>query len=266
MLSYKPERRFVAVAEANGRPPVVIRSYSNAAFQWAEGRIDVYPSDRWLATPALLGRSRRHASLAIEWVEGSPIAVTLDRDARFDAGIVGRAIHQLHSNGHPGPDAMSSIARRVLASWTAAHYLIDEEPSPDVATEWVDRMETSRSEHTLIHGDLSADQILVAREDGRIGVIDWDRAGDGVPVWDLASLLVDLELRHHDGQLTESQLQTWQSGLIEGYGVLPGRADLFAARAAALAARATEPFRRRRHDWPSRIRATIQRAIDLGAS
>lgn len=266
-LSYKPERRFVGVVESESGPEAVLRAYTSDDYAPAKGGIEAFPSDHRVATPTIIGKSNRHHALTVTWSPGDPLSDHLSLHPEVEGRRLGVVIRHLH---HRPPDrlpparARHTVARRILSTWQAVRRLHPSgaELPPAFAERLVDRMNQG-GDDVPIHGDLSADQVLVGRPDGRLGIIDWDHAGLGDPVWDLGCFLADLELRALEATIDRSTADAWREALIEGYGdgSIVDRVDL--ATAAGLIALSTEPFRRRRPGWDTQIDAIVGRARQL---
>ncbi len=102
---------------------------------------------------------------------------------------------------------------------------------------------------TVVHGDFSADQVLVG--DG-VRVIDLDRCGGGDPMRDLASFAADELLRTGRRVLSDA--------LVAGYRGAQGVVDGDALRRwlpVCVLLRAIEPFRRGDPEWPARVHAAV---------
>ncbi|WP_066907326.1 phosphotransferase family protein [Millisia brevis] len=125
----------------------------------------------------------------------------------------------------------------------------------DALADRVVRALAGRGERTLVHGDFSADQVLLDRWGAPI-LIDLDRAGIGDPLLDPAAWVADAIARGAEPEHAGA-------GLRAGYRAGGGRIDdaaLAAHTAGALLHRAVEPFRRRRSDWDIRAHALIATA------
>lgn len=111
---------------------------------------------------------------------------------------------------------------------------------------------------TLVHGDFSADQVLVAA--GAVRLIDFDRACRDLPERDLGSFLAAADL------MGRADLG---APLLAGYTEAGGSIDdheLHRATAQALLQRSVEPFRGLTFDWADRTSYALHRAEqELGA-
>lgn len=265
-LAYKPERRYVGLVRSSSRPAAVVRAYTSSGFPEARHSIETHPQPGEVVTPTVLGKSDRYRSVLISWLDGTPLVGDLHSQPERLGSQVGAALAVLHhSNGDDGAPIRGRIASRIATSWKAVGWLLGAANHPTDFSEKLARVVNESHRIGQIHGDFSADQVLVNRDDGRIGVIDWDRSGLADPTWDLASFLADLETRSLAGSLTDSTVAAWRRGFLEGYGYHDDSSRLQPATAAALVARATEPFRHRHPDWARVTSAIVDRARHLTA-
>ena len=187
--------------------------------------------------------SARRGLAAVSWLPGTP----LDRLSAAGSSSrvladVGAALARVHDSLPPRPGdtvldvrasrpvltelaAVLPTLRRRLASLLRA--LEAQAPRPATI-------------HP-VHGDFSADQVIVAR-DGGIGIADWDRAGWGDPGSDLGSLRA--------AGLSE----TAYAAVLGGYATVravPTSTEWHCL--VAVVQRLTEPLRCARTDWRSEI-------------
>lgn len=107
---------------------------------------------------------------------------------------------------------------------------------------------------TLVHGDFSADQVLV---DGRdeVRLIDLDRMGTGDPARDLATFAVEEHVRTGGMALTEALFAAYRtSGGTVSEGEWRSWMPLCALE------RAIEPFRHCEQDWPAVVESRLHQA------
>lgn len=251
-IRHKPERRWLAVVEDGGQPVALIKAYRAADFETARCR------SKLLATPAgqPLGWSRRRAALASDWVAGTSLSDLLRANRVVDMETVGRALVALHhvaasrSVGGAGPrrsrttlhPAAEAIARLLPRSAGRAARLAD-----DIAG----AMPTRSSFDCVIHGDFSADQVIVS--DAGAHLIDFDQAQVADPTTDLASFSAELIRAELEGRLGRGRADALSADLLDAYhraGGRPVHAHLGVHRSAALLRVAVAPFRERHPDWP----------------
>ena len=105
ILSYKPERRFVAALSRQGEPAAVVRGYTADRFSRSlRGARAFRTTPEGFRIPRLLGESRGAAILIQEWLQGTPQGVDCwglrtPAEAAVLADRIGRALHGLHSQG-----------------------------------------------------------------------------------------------------------------------------------------------------------------------
>jgi len=170
-------------------------------------------------SPQLLAVDAQRGFLAVEATGGapaaglgdvrsatrSPLAEILGALYRAGAGraplLPERALEMLPRRGDPDDLEAALRALRDLAAW---------EPSFETSCRELESRLGAAAAHVppcepcLVHGDLTADQVLAG--EGSISLIDWDEAAVGDPHGDLASLAADLALRWDETASTESEL------------------------------------------------------------
>jgi aminoglycoside phosphotransferase (APT) family kinase protein len=281
LLSYKPERRFVARLAPD--PPaeggVVIRGTTGPRFSRSFRAARAFTSGACFRIPELLGHSRRRRLWVLEWMPGTPLppetwnAMGAD-GARALARRIGAALAELHRqparplrrrgvrNEARGLGGAARGVAAVLPGETAkaARHLVKllrRELAPDALPELGE---------AALHGDLHPEQFL----DGPEGlvILDLDRAGFGDPHADLATFAAHAERWSLERRVSEDTAQAMVEGLEAGYragdGTLHAR-SLALHRAAALLRLAPQPFRERTPDWPAVTRALLARAESLAA-
>lgn len=284
-LRYKPHRRWVGVLTAGAGDPVLLRVYRREAARAAAAALAALEGGM-PRTPRLLGRSRRHGALAVEFLAGSP----LDRPAGVRAGPVagyaeaGGALARLHRRtGIPLP--VRPVDADVAAVRDAARQLGALLPELAVpACETADRIAAclvrpgepgavGRSVEVPavpIHGDFSPDQAVRA-PDGTVGLIDLDSAALGDPAADLGCAAAALSRDVALGTVSVPEATARLTALLAGYAAAEGPAGVERARvhaAAHVLRRAVEPFRLGlTPDWPDAARellACAEAALDSG--
>ena len=253
-LRYKPARRWVAKVTGTEGGPVVLRVYrpadaAAAVVRYAElggrGRL-----------PPLLGADARLGVIAVEWVPGEPVLST--HDASLHA--TGVALAELHGTSAPGLPTLTDEAEAVTAALAFVEGLLPEESAAIrvLASTVAQRLTQLPMREASVHGDFSLDQ-AVRQGDGRVRLLDLDRAGRGDPAADLGSVCAALIAEGADADALLDPL-------LAGYAELrpPPPSEAVAVHTAArLARRAAEPFRLRAEDWPARTRALLTAAARL---
>src|SRR5207249_3986991 len=88
-LAYKPERRYVGQLQLDGRPQAVLRFYTEDDFLGANRNAKVLRPGKTLRLAKRLGRSKHHAVIALEWLEGMLLSEAL-ADESFDPSYMSR--------------------------------------------------------------------------------------------------------------------------------------------------------------------------------
>lgn len=258
-LSYKPQRRWVGSVTASDGRRVLLRAYRPRALG-AHLRAARSLGDHAATLPQLLGQQRGLGLAAFAWVEGHQL------DWRADlarAAQVARALAALHRHpaSLPAQDA-SSRGEGVLATAALAATLLPDLAGrlDDVARTAVARLrEHGAPEHPVtLHGDFSADQVVLGEDDARL--IDLDRARSGDRADDLASLAATLWL---DGLDPDPVL----AAVLEPYERSTGEridpAGLTVLTAVQVLERCTDGFRLARPDWVARLHRAVTLAEEL---
>jgi aminoglycoside phosphotransferase (APT) family kinase protein len=268
VLRYKPGRRLVFRADSDGHPVALVKAYSSGDFVNAMvGAIAAAA----LGGPQVLGMDPGRHIIATAWIEGRPLCPA--EGALVDHGAireVGTRLAELHAVGlrPPHREGRKSERAGIAAHLEALRNLdpvLAREVAP-VALEVADGLSHKVGDACLIHGDFSADQVVLARC-GPV-LVDWDSAASGDPARDLATFFARLDAHALDGIVTADEAESAQASLAEGYSVRAGSLPerLRIQHAAALLALLSEGFRRRRPDWPRRAEGLLKRAEGLLAA
>ncbi len=268
-LRYKPERRFVAKLQGE-RGAVVLKVYTREDYHVRKDNVGMFRGLGALRVPKCLGRSSRHHLAAIEWLDGVSLRSLLPEHNKSRWTAVGQAFARVHAQK----------PRKVQIFWTAERYaglLADSagrvaEIAPDLG-ERARRLAGSIGEKLLqrhwrarraIHGDLSADHVVLKDgKDGKVGILDFDRAAYGDPRMDLGSFRARLECDALDGVLTAHEADECFAAILDAYRAesvkdVTRKVERFVA--ASLLQLVVEPFRHRREAWPERMEAILDRA------
>ncbi|GAB4426389.1 MAG: hypothetical protein Kow0031_06150 [Anaerolineae bacterium] len=267
-LRYKPERRFVGQLVAENGDVVVLKAYTAADFERiaANGRIVAATGAVRLARQ--VGQSRRHHMLALGWLPGQTLEEAAQRPG-FDPAAahgVGAALARLHRHSRAAMAQRFDAATGLLASANSVAALCPHlaDQTSQLAGKLALELTASPNPPALLHGDFSADQVLLT-EAGPV-FLDFDRAAPGDPAADLGSFMAQLELDVLLGHLPAQSAAALRAELLAGYqqaapGGLPG--GLSHHLAAGLLLRAAHPFRTRRPDWPDLMSAIVHRAREI---
>lgn len=262
-LSYKPQRRWVGLVTSDRGRRVVLRAYRppDAA---AAGRALRALGGRAPRTPRLLGMDAELGLLVLEYVEGRTLDGLPAAAGAAALPEAGAALARLHSHPRcglplrgPQDDAQALIAAAeqvaVLLPTLGRDALL-------LAEELSRRLCGMSAQRAVLHGDFSADQVVVAG-DGQVALLDLDRCTEGDPAYDLASFAASLTTQQVLGAAPCGADVLAQ--VLTGYRAvrpLPREEAVTAHTAALLLRRAGEPFRLCLPDWPERVRALLGEA------
>lgn len=261
-MRHKPERRWLGVVERDGAPFALLKAYRR-------GDVDTARASQVLLAGqevAPLGWSPQHAILASTWAPGPPLSEALSTAATVDVGAVGESLARLHAlptgSQLPRIDACHAIAAMVEAVEAVAALAPHLRGSACRVADRAGRaLQTQPWPKTVVHGDFSADQVILT-ESGAT-VIDFDRAAVADPAADLGSFAADLDRAEIEGRLGPGRALSSTSDLIEGHhraGGPPIGDRIVAHHIAALLRLAVAPFRERLPSWPEAVEAIIRRA------
>jgi thiamine kinase-like enzyme len=260
-LRHKPHRRWVGVVQPRQGPQAVLRCYRPARARAATEAIAAWAGGE-PRTPRLLGVYPRRGVAAVDFLPGR----LLSQATAADYLAAGRALARLHCRREvvlrtSGPVAE---ARAVRASAALLSVLLPDkaEDLDELADVLGNRLVAMEHVRRPIHGDFSADQVVIG--DRGAGLIDLDSARLADPAVDLACASASMTLDVVVGQLACTTAEQQIAALHEGYalvGDVPGEARLATHEAAHLLRRAVEPFRlRMTPEWPSASRDLVERA------
>lgn len=263
-LRYKPERRYVAQLSGPAGPRALIKLYDQFAFTNAQRGSRAFRTREFLVVAQRLGRSRRHCAIVSEWLAGDGLeGVLASPDFKPDqVRDVGSALAELHGQACAELERITPECQAVqtlTAAGAVAHLCPDLAPRVrDLALRVAAELLENPAGSTPIHGDFSADQVLLGT-DG-IGIIDLDRAGQGDPAADFGSCIARLESQSLASALPRGIVGVVAEHLVDGYcrqtrGSPPPGIDLH--RAAALLRLAPHPFRERQAHWDERIEGIV---------
>lgn len=267
LLRYKPGRRLVARLDLDGQPRGVLKIMAGAGFDQALVGATAAMAH---GQAALLGADSGLRAMMTAWVPGRPVCPQMTGHAP-DADTctrIGAALAALHVDPFRPAAAWTAPAdaRSVLTAATDLAPL-DADLSVlahDIATDLADRLAQATFDPVMVHGDFSADQVVMGA-DGPV-ILDWDNAGCGDPARDLGSFLARIDAQVVDGILSRVEADDITGAVLRGYGGGPVTLPLHHARALMLLV--TEGFRARHPDWPARARTLLDRAAQVmrGAS
>lgn len=271
-LSYKPERRFVAELTPHdpAAPRVILKMYTGAGYKQALVRATGVGSRDVLQVPARLARDSRRHLLFLDWLPGRLAAdlVSSDEPLGGQMALVGAALAELHDQP-VNPSMVSSLPydcatlMKVVAG--VASLFPKLAPSLTRLSECLSRISPTLG-HLVspVHGDFHLRQVLISTP--TVGFVDFDRAGAGVAVGDIACCRAHLEWDVLTGVLSQRRADDVIEELLAGYASVrerPCAPNLDACTAAALTLLLPEPFRHFRPDAFDLTARILDRALAL---
>jgi hypothetical protein len=263
VLRYKPERR-VVLLEEHQDAPIVIKTAAHPAAANAD-RLHQRLRHHGVPVLPLLGGAdcRAHGTSASPLWGDRDLAASDRQDIARRAGEALARLHSIPAEDAAGSDALVERQLAVTCAMIAALVPALELRAARVADRIRRGLEDADGGRSpaVVHGDFSADQVLVSGSAVRL--IDFDRARAGVPEADLGSFAAVEEMRHWRGTTPGPPRS---AALMEGYLAAGGRfipeaADAWAAL--RLFACSVDPFRDRCPDWAADLSRHLDRASEL---
>ena len=218
-------------------------------------------------TPEVLGVDAGTGLVALEYLPGRVLDDTLGRERAGRTKLAGAGaalalLHDRHLSALPARTADHDAAAALAAAEHIAVLLPDLAGTVrGLAGGIVRGMADLPLMRTTIHGDFSADQVVIA-PDGRVALVDLDSGAIGDPASDLACAAAALASRTVLGG--DPSVETLRvRALFEGYSALrplPAPETLALHVAAMLLRRAVDPFRLCAPSWPPAVTALVGRA------
>ncbi|WGW13474.1 phosphotransferase [Saxibacter everestensis] len=249
LVRYNPNRRAVLRVESRfGQLAVKVTRPSQQADAAVTSHLSA--SHDWVLPPVAGYAGADHGVTATSWWGKANLA---DLPETKTAETAGRALAAIH--GGAAPDWLplrqpSRLSHRLHNQLKAIKHILPD--SLGAATASLGRISGRISELPqstgLVHGDFSADQVLV--DDAEVRFVDFDRAMAGPQLMDLGSFAAA-------AILDDQEFLT--AGLLEGYAAGGGGTsfrmdDLAAWTAFGVALRLLEPFRDRESGWDEQLR------------
>jgi hypothetical protein len=273
VLRYKPERRLVLFVQNSGAP-VVIKVAATPADAEQEahflGQLNLHgvPHLPQLGDAECLG----HGITACAAWGGGDLAGLDDGSGAVNAGEALARLHGIPANGFAeGQDVWREhVAAQMQATRSMVALLLPalEEPARRVESELRARLLTdgAATEYVLVHGDFSADQVLVGGSEVRL--IDFDRARTGVAEADLGSFAAAEEAVRAGASVVPAGGAGGPktARLNEGYARAGGKfteAGVDAWAAYRLYNSSVDPFRDRSPEWAADMSWHLRRAKEL---
>jgi len=271
-LRYKPERRYVARVDVDGKARAVLKLHEQEGFARAVRAARVAESYGAVQLPAVLGVSQRHGAVAYEWLPGTALDLAMHNGLpRGALEEVGGALAGFHEGSVARPAALppKREAEGVLSAARMLGALLPGRTSTtrDLASRIAGRLfESSEIPPSPVHGDFSPDQVLIGSSG--VALVDLDTLRCGDPESDLGSFAAALTRDALAGAISDDAANEWFQELLRGYRNASGRAvdaRLSTHVAARLLRLGPEAFRFRAPDWKIRATRIVERAGELFA-
>jgi tRNA A-37 threonylcarbamoyl transferase component Bud32 len=255
-LRYKPERRFVAHLQREGHGGAVLRFFRRDDYAITSRQAGAFESEPPLRIAPRLNRDSTHRAAAVEWLEGRTLYDSMVSGTVTDADLerVGAALARLHGQGPRLRGActaagyVEALSETIVSVTEVAPDLAGR--ARDVAARVAAEIQERRWRDHAVHGDFSAEQVLL--QNGEVAILDFDRAGYGDPRIDLGTFRARLEHDVVRGAIDGDRADAMHGLFLEAYRrhVRKDRSrHLRPFVAASLLRFAVEPFRTRLDDW-----------------
>jgi hypothetical protein len=266
VLRYKPERRLVLM-EQSPDASIVIK----IAAQPAPGDVQLQQLLELHGVPVLprLGDaacSRHGISASPKWGDGDLLAVD-DPECARRAGEALARLHGIPAQVKSCPASHEDLQWQLTATRKMVGALLPalEGPAATLAERLRRRLldPADHGSRALVHGDFSADQVLVSGSEVRL--IDFDRARTGAAEADVGSFAAVEEMsrwRKHSSPARAVHTEH----LLDGYARSGGRfrpAAVDAWAAFRMFSNSVDPFRDRTPEWAADMSRHLDRASEL---
>jgi aminoglycoside phosphotransferase (APT) family kinase protein len=266
-LRYRPERRYVAQLRAADETPALLKAYTRKDYERCKHNVQAFQSSGLLRVARLLGCSDGSRLLAFEWLPGRLLmelctAPELDREA---VTAVGGALATLH--GQDSADlagwTRAAEAAELLSLSSEIGFICPQlaRRADELARRFATQLAGVPARHCALHGDFSANQVLVSDE--HVSIIDLDWACSGDPAEDLGNFLAQAERFALRGELPPGRVELLRDALLDGYAratnrPVPDGIGLYTAL--QIFRRTRFPFRTREPQWTQRTESLLDRA------
>src|SRR6266700_556537 len=267
---YRPERRYVAELRAKDGTRALLKAYTRRAYTRGSSNAQAFQSHKTLRVARLLGSSDQHRLLAFEWVPGR-LLMELCTASELDANAVAAAGAALATLHEQNPACLSSWTCEAdaadLISLSAEVGFICPQVArraDTLARRLAGQLAAAPAQHCALHGDFSANQVIV--DDETVAIIDLDWACSGDQADDLGNFIAQAERNALRGELCLDRVELLEKALLKGYALgterpLPERVQLYTA--VEVFRRMPLPFRGREPEWPQRTEALLDRAEQI---
>ena len=169
-LRYRPERRYVSALRAAGEDRAILKSYTRKAYLRARHNAEVFHSRGPLRVARVLGRSDGHRLLAFEWLPGRLLKELCVAPPMHctEVSAAGAAVAELHAQAVAGLNAWTGAAAAaellVLASEVGFIHPKVGRRCDELARRLAGQLAGAPQTQRAVHGDFSANQVLVDRQ------------------------------------------------------------------------------------------------------
>jgi Ser/Thr protein kinase RdoA (MazF antagonist) len=269
IIRYKPERR-VVLMDRTKEGAIVIKAAARPTNREQERNFRNLLLEHGVPVLCPLGgeSSARHGiSATPAWGDGDLAAATNAPAARS----AGEALARLHSIPVPAEADPAALLGRLWRQLTATSTMVGallpalEDPAAKVGARIFSELAqlSAHGSHSLVHGDFSADQVLVNGPDVRL--IDFDRTHLGAAEADLGSFTAVEEIGRWKQARNPTNVSSTEH-LMDGYTRAGGRFSTRAVDAWAafrFFSCSVDPFRDRAPDWAADIFRHLDKASEL---
>jgi tRNA A-37 threonylcarbamoyl transferase component Bud32 len=264
--SYKPERRYAAQLFHGLEKVAHVKIYSEPAFKLSNQYVKYFDSRGHLRVAKRFGRSDKHRIVVMESLPGKNLSELIAAPG-FDAAImnpVGSALAMLQQQTprRLRRSGLREYPKIVDASVRAVSFLYPDQAArmERLAGELMTQLDGSYSPTGLIHGEFSAEHVLVSEK--HVAIVDLDAAAIGFLVDDLGSFAADLELQALSGRISTNHGDQILEHLLAGYdngSRNQNHPAFMTATALALINLAPAPFLNRQQNWRWLVRGILDR-------
>src|ERR1051325_10995801 len=269
-LRYRPERRYVAQLRAADGTQALLKAYTEKAYVRVTRNAHAFKSRGPLRIARVLGRSDHRRLLAFEWLPGRVLMEFCAAPETNGAAVsgAGAALATLHAQDPADLTEWTRDAEAadVVALGNEIGFICPQlaRRADDLAQRLAVKLSAAPAMRCALHGDFSANQVLVGETEVAIIDLDWACCGD--PADDLGNFLAQAERIALRGGMSSARLESVRAALLEGYAratghPAPERVGLYTAL--EVFRRTRFPFRAREPEWAQRTEALLERAGEL---
>jgi len=244
-LRYRPERRYVAALSASdGSTVALLKCYTARGFNRGRRNAQAFRSSGPLRIARLLGSEQRQRMLAFEWIPGRTLAdvcaATQPDDTAGAKAVTnaltaaGEALATLHSQNPEGLDRWTREAEAadLLSVGSEIGFISPKlaHRADELARRLAALLAGAPAISLPLHGDFSANQVVIGQQEPAIIDLDWACYGD--PADDLGNFIAQTERKALRGELPRHRVESMTDALLAGYQAhraLPDRVGLYTA-------------------------------------